>query len=699
MQEAKGEGRREPLKPKTNLEPKHSFRHLPFALRPAVSLPNTRVPGQNAGVTTNAPTAAPPRVTIRAVQPRANTFWFLAGLSVVALLGLFLFPFATVSRGFSGEGTLLVHPGNIVNFANFKPDSYPDFSASTLAGWFTMLTVIALVALAFMRSRFVGWAGALVMLSVALQLGLMVHAIDVVQFPLLEKGVAYRRLAFQNFGPNLGAVVLFLAGAYGVVVGLSHRSDWAKRIYDLRGGIVPTVSLLLAIVVGGIVILTLQPTPGTAPDSSLGTSWFGRVDLLWYAYSSLFGPLLPRFRPAFDLAGLWLSLTQATPLIFTGLSLAFAFRASLFNIGAPGQIIFGAIFSSAVGIYVPGPWVIVAPLAIIAAAVGGAFWGAIPGWLKARFGSSEVINTIMLNAIASSILVFLIGSNKASFFGQTITLPFKAPGGEAKSLELGAGAHLNTLISVMGLKAGDNAVNLAIPLAILGLIIGVLIWRGLARARTFHWAIPPVAFAVLGAVIGLIAGNINVLVSGSMASARLNLSFLIALAAAAFYGVFMWRTKYGFEIRALGLSPKAAEYGGVNVARNTILAMAISGALAGLASTHYVLGGALEEFRLKQTIPVESAGFGGITVALLGANTPLGVITSSILFGVMNTGGLNLAQSLTKISREVVTVLQALIVLFIAAQGFLSGDFFRAINKPYKEDEAVQPNKLEEAAS
>ena len=420
----------------------------------------------------------------------------------------------------------------------------------------------------------------------------------------------------------------------------------------------------------------------------------------------MFGPLFPRFRPAFDLAGLWLSLTQATPLIFTGLSLAFAFRANLFNIGAPGQIIFGAIFSSAVGIYVPGPWVIVAPLAIIAAAIGGAFWGAIPGWLKARFGSSEVINTIMLNAIASSVLVFLIGSNKASFFGQTITLPFKAPGGEAKSFELGAGAHLNPLIAVMGLKAGDNAVNLAIPLAILGLIVGVLIWRGVARVRTLHWAIPTVALAVVGALIGLIAGNVNVLISGSMASARLNLSFLLALAAAAFYGVFMWRTKYGFEIRALGLSPKAAEYGGVNVARNTILAMAISGALAGLTSTHYVMGGALEEFRLKQSIPVESAGFGGITVALLGANTPVGVIASSILFGVMNTGGLNLAQSLTKISREVVTVLQALIVLFIAAQGFLSGDFFRAINKPYKDDEPEatqpakpEPNKLEEAKS
>jgi ABC-type uncharacterized transport system permease subunit len=128
----------------------------------------------------------------------------------------------------------------------------------------------------------------------------------------------------------------------------------------------------------------------------------------------------------------------------------------------------------------------------------------------------------------------------------------------------------------------------------------------------------------------------------------------------------MWRTRYGYELRAVGLAPKAAEYGGVNIGRNVVLAMAISGALAGLAATHYVLGGALEEYRLKQSIPADAAGFGGITVALLGANTPAGVVVAATLFGVLGTGGLNLDQALDRVSRDIVTVLQALIVLFVA---------------------------------
>ncbi len=101
------------------------------------------------------------------------------------------------------------------------------------------------------------------------------------------------------------------------------------------------------------------------------------------------GPALPKFRPSLDLSGIWQSLSLATPLIFSGLGLAFGFRTGLFNIGAPGQIIFGALFATAVGIYIPGPWIIIGPLAVVAAAVGGGLWGAIPGWLKARFGSSR----------------------------------------------------------------------------------------------------------------------------------------------------------------------------------------------------------------------------------------------------------------------------------------------------------------------
>ncbi|MFN3267612.1 MAG: ABC transporter permease, partial [Deinococcales bacterium] len=169
----------------------------------------------------------------------------------------------------------------------------------------------------------------------------------------------------------------------------------------------------------------------------------------------------------------------------------------------------------------------------------------------------------------------------------------------------------------------------------------------------------------------------------------LNMSFVLAILAAGFVGVFLWRTKWGFELRAVGLSPKAAEYGGVNIAKNTVLAMAISGALCGLAATHFTMGGALAEYRLKQSMPADSVGFGGITVALLGQNTPAGVVASSVLFGVLGTGGLRLDQALDDISREIVTVLQALIVLFIATRGFLSGDFLRTINnqKPKKAGE------------
>ncbi len=107
------------------------------------------------------------------------------------------------------------------------------------------------------------------------------------------------------------------------------------------------------------------------------------------------------------------------------------------------------------------------------------------------------------------------------------------------------------------------------------------------------------------------------------------------------------------------------------MARNTILAMTLAGAFAGLASTHYVMGGALDEYRLKQNLPV-NVGFDGITVALVGQSTPVGVVLSSVLFGTFDTGGVVVSQKLEGVNKDLVTVLKALIVLFIAAGGFLS---------------------------
>jgi general nucleoside transport system permease protein len=606
----------------------------------------------------------------------------VAGFAILTALASFLVPLGTLSRSFGGEGALLIHPGRILDFTGRLPTTLPDFSSVTLVTWLLILVLLALAGLAFTRSKWTLVTGVLVIVLTIIDMALFVRAIDLIQAPLLAAGTAYRRLPFRNLGPNLWLFLSIFAGIAAIVYSLAQNEARARAFAAYRSGLVPVIAMLLSIVVGGVVILILQGVPGNDLHPDPLSSLIGKIDLLWFSYSSLLGPALPKFRPSLDLSGIWQSLSLATPLIFSGLGLAFGFRTGLFNIGAPGQIIFGALFATAVGVYIPGPWIIIGPLAVVAAAVGGGLWGAIPGWLKARFGSSEVINTIMLNAVASSVLVFLIGANEYKFFGQTVYFPFKAEGGEAKSAELGAGARLQNMVELFGLRTGQNEITLMLPLALIGAALGWLLSRGDFRRRGLTAGVS----AIVGVVLGLILPKITLNISGSMTNSGLNVSFLVSLLAAIFVGVFLWRTAYGFDMRAVGLAPKAAEYGGVNIGRNTILAMAISGALCGLGATHYVLGGALTEYRLKQVLPADIAGFGGITVALLGQNTPVGVILSSLLFGVLGTGGLNLDQALDKVSREIVTVLQALIVLFIATRGFLPSSFFKPAPPPKEAD-------------
>ncbi len=613
----------------------------------------------------------------------------MAGFAILTALASFLVPLGTLSRSFGGEGALLIHPGRILDFTGRLPTTLPDFSSVTLVAWVLILALLTMAGLAFTRSKWTLVAGVLVIVLTIIDLALFVRAIDLIQAPLLAAGTAYRRLPFRNLGPNLWLFLSIFAGIAAIVYSLAQNEARARAFAAARGGLVPVIAMLLSIVVGGVVILILQGVPGNDLHPDALSSLIGKIDLLWFSYSSLLGPALPKFRPSLDLSGIWQSLSLATPLIFSGLGLAFGFRTGLFNIGAPGQIVFGALFATAVGVYVPGPWIVIGPLAVVAAAVGGGFWGAIPGWLKARFGSSEVINTIMLNSIAAGVLVFLIGANDYKFFGQTIHFPFKAEGGEAKSALLGEGARLQNMVELFGLRTGQNQITLMLPLALIGLALGWVFSRGDFRRR----GLTAGAAGIIGVVLGLILPKITLNISGSMTNSGLNVSFLVSLLAAVFVGVFLWRTAYGFDMRAVGLAPKAAEYGGVNIGRNTIMAMAISGALCGLGATHYVLGGALTEYRLKQSMPADIAGFGGITVALLGQNTPVGVIVSSILFGVLGTGGLNLDQALDKVSREIVTVLQALIVLFIATRGFLPSSFFKPAPPP-KELEPDKP-KLE----
>ncbi len=144
----------------------------------------------------------------------------------------------------------------------------------------------------------------------------------------------------------------------------------------------------------------------------------------------------------------------------------------------------------------------------------------------------------------------------------------------------------------------------------------------------------------------------------------LNIAFLLALVACGAVWVFLWRTKWGYEIRAAGANPAAAEYGGINVSKQIVLAMSISGALAGMVGVNEVLG-----YRYRYYHDFSPGyGFTGIAVALLGRNHPIGIILAAILFGALIRGGLFVDIFTENVSKDLVQVLQGMIVLLVAME-------------------------------
>lgn len=543
-----------------------------------------------------------------------------------------------------------------------------------------------------------------------------------------DAGLIIRRLPYSNAGFGMSAFLAVVTGTFAFLFGLRYWPG-ASRVLDrvLRGAAVPAISILLALLAAAVVILALQPTPSGAGVVQEGWYYYlvGRLDTLWHAYFAMFHDSLGTVN------GFAESLKFATPLIFTGLAVAFGFQAGLFNIGAPGQMVMGAVFAMFAGLYLPGPRFIVLPLAVLAAALGGALWGALPGFLKARFGANEVINTILLNFVAASVLLFILSSGNVFaaaavriiinigillalfavlafvpavrrwlakspriamavglvvLLGGTIVgalpregdqpvtlqMPFKVPGNEPKSHELNTTARLPQVPAMLGItRGGVNtvALNYGLLIAPLAVLVALAFLPRLKRLRPWGRRLP----AALG--IGALAYGATWLVgwtglATSIPPTKLNLSFLLALLMAALVHIVLFRTRWGYELRAVGLSPRAAEYGGANIARNTVISMAISGGLAGLTATHYVLGGALEDYSLRQSIPT-SDGFDGIAVALLGANQPIFIVMSAFLFGVLKYGGSVLNITFPNLTRDVVSMILALVVLFIAAKGFM----------------------------
>jgi simple sugar transport system permease protein len=277
--------------------------------------------------------------------------------------------------------------------------------------------------------------------------------------------------------------------------------------------------------------------------------------------------------------GIGQTLFRATPLLFSGLAVALAFRAGLFNIGVEGQMYLGGFAAALAGAYLPLPAPLLLPAALLAAALAGAAWGAVPGVLKARFGSHEVINSIMLNFIAFSLVSW---AGRGLFELATVRTRTILPAAELPRLDLLAA----------GLRGSPVNASLALGLA-------------------------------------LVAG----------------------------IAALLFRTRLGYELRAVGLNAPAAEFGGVPTGRAQALAMALSGLVAGLGGTNFVLG-YKHYFEMGFT---GGAGFIGIAVALLGRNHPLGVLVAALFFGALSYGGLVVNQ---RVPRELVEVLMALVILF-----------------------------------
>jgi len=330
----------------------------------------------------------------------------------------------------------------------------------------------------------------------------------------------------------------------------------------------PLIAVVAAFIVGGILILIVGDNPFEAYGLLLGSA------LSWPD-------------------GIGYTLFQATPLIFTGLAVLVGFRCGLFNIGAEGQLYIAAFATAWVGIKFANlsPWILI-PFCCAAAILSGAFWAAIPGVLKAKFGSHEVINTIMLNFIAVALV---------SYFTQ---YHYKERGDPIlQTAPIGANAY-----------------------------------------------IPP-----LGKFI-----------PGFPERIPLNVAFLLALLCCFLVYLFLWRTKWGYEIRATGSNPFAAEYGGISIGRQIILAMAVSGALAGMVGINEVLG---NRHRYYDGFS-DNYGFTGIAVALLGRNHPVGVILAALLFAALQHGGIYVDGFSEHVTKDIVQVLQGVIILFVAAESF-----------------------------
>lgn len=344
----------------------------------------------------------------------------------------------------------------------------------------------------------------------------------------------------------------------------------------LRAAVPSILSVLLALLVCWVAI-ALTRNLSTAGEAYLQMLYGGIGQIPKYLET---GSAALLARPLGESAG------KAALLILTGLSVAVAFKAGLFNIGAQGQMVVGALAAAVVGAQIALPSAVHIPLAILAAAVTGAAWALIAAALKLWRGVHEVISTIMLNWVAVSLV--------------------------------------DNWLSVGPLRAVASG------------------GHSVAGTAEIH---PSAQFPRL-------LGDIS----------RLNLGFPVALAVALFVWMWLTRTRRGFETQAAGLGPEAARAAGISVKQRAAEAMALAGALAGMAGAVLVLG---TEYRYPGSLAAPY-GFDGIAISLIGNNNPLGVTITAIFFGILRAGGTRM--QLLGVHKSFPELIQGLALLFVAGR-------------------------------
>ena len=391
----------------------------------------------------------------------------------------------------------------------------------------------------------------------------------------------------------------------------AHKKSFWKAIS------IPALAILTGLLIGAVMIAATSNTVWAAFGQSIWKG-FGRAFVeIGAAYQALFtGAIGDPVRIVRALGSgdareirsalnpFLESLVQSTPYIFTGLAVAVGFRSGLFNIGVEGQLFIGAAAATYVGYAITGlPGIIHMPLALLAGALGGAFWAFIPGFLKAKTGGHEVINTIMMNWIAFRLTEWLLSG------------PMSRPGS--------GGMPLSPLIQ----KSAEIPQFFQAPI-------------------------------------------------------RFHLGFIIALAVAWLINWLLFKTTWGLNLRTVGTNPRAAKYAGLSTTKSIITAMLISGALAGTA-------GAVQILTVNRSIALglsSGYGFDSIALALIGNNTPLGVILASLLFGTLRNGATRM-MVVSAIPIDIVDVIQAIILMFVAAPAIIRAIYH--LKKPKKEEATI----------